>query len=159
MLARRHNNDEQQFESPPSLNTVSLWRISFFSEIRSLWSVTPFFTKTPHFPLNQINCPCGKAPLGLLHKIKSLQLKHTPHITTPHVSLTDMTRLYILFKFQKHAQFTFKNTPHIITPHVLSKDMKRLYILFEFRKTCAIHPQEEYRSSSQFQLGKGILVL
>ncbi len=57
MLARRHNNNEQQFELPPSLNTVSLWRIFFFLEIRSPQSVTPFFSKTPHFPLNQIKLP------------------------------------------------------------------------------------------------------
>jgi hypothetical protein len=35
MLARRRDNDERQFESPPSSNTVSLQRISFFSEFRS----------------------------------------------------------------------------------------------------------------------------
>jgi hypothetical protein len=57
MLARRRNNDERQFESPPSSNTVSLRRISFFSEIHSPRSVTLFFSKTPHFPLNQIKLP------------------------------------------------------------------------------------------------------
>jgi hypothetical protein len=30
MLARRRDNDERQFEMPPSLNTVSLRRIFFF---------------------------------------------------------------------------------------------------------------------------------
>jgi hypothetical protein len=44
MLARRRENNERQFESPPSLNTVSLQRISFFSEIRTPWSITPFFS-------------------------------------------------------------------------------------------------------------------
>jgi hypothetical protein len=52
MLVRQRDNNEQQFESPPSLNTVSLRRISFFSEIRSPRRVTPFFCQTPHFPLN-----------------------------------------------------------------------------------------------------------
>ena len=50
MLARRRDNDEQQFESPPSSNTVSLRRISFFLEIRSPWSVTPFFFQNAPFP-------------------------------------------------------------------------------------------------------------
>jgi hypothetical protein len=50
MLARQRDNDERQFELPPSSNTVSLRRISFFSEIRSPRSITPFFSKTPHFP-------------------------------------------------------------------------------------------------------------
>jgi hypothetical protein len=31
MLARQRDNDERQFESPPSLNTVSLRRISFWA--------------------------------------------------------------------------------------------------------------------------------
>ncbi len=57
MHARRCNNEERQFESPPSSNTVSLRRISFFSEIRSPWSITLFFSKTPNFPLNQIKLP------------------------------------------------------------------------------------------------------
>jgi hypothetical protein len=43
MLARRRDNDERQFKLPPSLNTVSLQRISFFSEIHSPQSVTPIF--------------------------------------------------------------------------------------------------------------------
>jgi hypothetical protein len=50
MLARRRDNDEQQFKSPPSSNTVSLRRISFFSEIHSSWSITPFFPKRPISP-------------------------------------------------------------------------------------------------------------
>jgi hypothetical protein len=66
MLARRRDNGEQQFESPPSSNTVSLRRISFFSEIRSPWSVTPFFSKTPHFPLNQIKLPLRRSPSWLV---------------------------------------------------------------------------------------------
>jgi hypothetical protein len=58
MLARQRNNDERQFELPPSSNTVSLLRrISFFLEIHSPRSVTPFFSKTPHFPLNQMKLP------------------------------------------------------------------------------------------------------
>jgi hypothetical protein len=66
MLARRRDNDEQQFESLPSSNTVSLRRISFFSEIRSPRSVTPFFSKTPHFPLNQIKLPLRRSPSRLV---------------------------------------------------------------------------------------------
>jgi hypothetical protein len=50
MLARRRDNDEQQFESPPSSNTVSLRRISFLSEIRSPRSLTPFFCQNAPFP-------------------------------------------------------------------------------------------------------------
>jgi hypothetical protein len=50
MLARRCDNDERQFELLPSLNTVSLQRISFFSEIRSPRSVTPFFCQNAPFP-------------------------------------------------------------------------------------------------------------
>ncbi len=38
------------YTEPPSLNTVSLRRISFFSEIRSPWSVTPFFCQNAPFP-------------------------------------------------------------------------------------------------------------
>ncbi len=67
MLARQRDSDEQQFELPPSLNTFSLQRISFFSEIRSLRSVTPFFSKTPHFPLNQIKLPLQQSPSRLVH--------------------------------------------------------------------------------------------
>jgi hypothetical protein len=50
MLARQRDNEERQFELPPSLNTVSLRRISFFSEIRSPQSVTPFFCQNAPFP-------------------------------------------------------------------------------------------------------------
>jgi hypothetical protein len=66
MLARRRDNNERQFELPPSLNTVSLRRISFFLEIRSPRSVTPFFSKTPHFPLNQIKLPLRQSPSWLV---------------------------------------------------------------------------------------------
>jgi hypothetical protein len=66
MLARQRDNNERQFELPPSSNTVSLWRISFFSEIRSPRSVTPFFAKTPHFPLNQIKLPLRRSPSRLV---------------------------------------------------------------------------------------------
>jgi hypothetical protein len=73
MLARRRDNNERQFKSPPSSNTVSLRRISFFLEIRSPWSITPFFSKTPHFPLNQIKLPLRRSPSRLVRykKIKS----------------------------------------------------------------------------------------
>ncbi len=50
MLARRRDNDERQFESPPSSYTLSLQRISFFLEIRSPWSVTPFICQNAPFP-------------------------------------------------------------------------------------------------------------
>ncbi len=50
MLARQCDNDEGQFKLPPSSNTVSLRRISFFLEIRSPWSVTPFFCQNAPFP-------------------------------------------------------------------------------------------------------------
>jgi hypothetical protein len=66
MLARQRDNDKRQFESPPSLNTVSLRRISFFSEIRSPRSVTPFFSKTPQFPLNQIKLLLRQSPSRLV---------------------------------------------------------------------------------------------
>ncbi len=74
MLARRRNNDEQQFELPPSSNTVSLQRISFFSEIRSPWSITPFFSKTPHFPLNQIKLPLRRSPSWLVSVLTLLDM-------------------------------------------------------------------------------------
>ncbi len=50
MLARQHDNDKRQLELLPSSNTVSLRRISFFSEIRSPRSVTPFFFQNAPFP-------------------------------------------------------------------------------------------------------------
>jgi hypothetical protein len=50
LLARQRDNDKRQFELPPSSNTVSLRRISFFSEIRSPRSVTPFFCQNAPFP-------------------------------------------------------------------------------------------------------------
>jgi hypothetical protein len=66
MLERRRDNDERQFELPPSSNTVSLRRISFFLEIRSPRSVTTFFANTPHFPLNQIKLPLWRSPSRLV---------------------------------------------------------------------------------------------
>jgi hypothetical protein len=61
MLARRRDNSEQQFESPPSSNTVSLRRISFFSEIRSPRSITPFFFQnTPFSPKSNKTAPAVK---------------------------------------------------------------------------------------------------
>ncbi len=61
MLARRRDNDERQFESPLSLNTASLRRISFFSEIRSSRSVTPFFCQnTPFPPKSNKTAPAAK---------------------------------------------------------------------------------------------------
>ncbi len=68
MLARRRDNDKWQFELPPSSNTVSLRRISFFLEIHSLRSVTPFFSKTPHFPLNLIKLPLRRSPSWLVSR-------------------------------------------------------------------------------------------
>jgi hypothetical protein len=50
MLARQRDNNEQQFELPPSLNTVSLRRISFFLEIRSPRSIAPFLCQNTPFP-------------------------------------------------------------------------------------------------------------
>ncbi len=65
MLARQCDNDEQQFELPPSLNTVSLRRISFFSEIRSPRSVTPFFCQnTPFPPKSNKTAPAAKPLLA-----------------------------------------------------------------------------------------------
>ncbi len=61
MLARQRDNDKQQFELPPSLNTVSLRRISFFLEIRSPRSVTPFFCQnTPFPPKSNKTAPAAK---------------------------------------------------------------------------------------------------
>ncbi len=69
MLARRRDNNEQQFELPPSSNTVSLRRISFFSEIRSPWSVTPFFCQdTPFPPKSNKTAPAAKPLLDCLGK-------------------------------------------------------------------------------------------
>jgi hypothetical protein len=69
MLARRRDNDEQQFESPQSSNTVSLRRISFFSEIRSPRSVTPFFYQnTPFPPKSKKTAPAAKPLLACLYK-------------------------------------------------------------------------------------------
>ncbi len=65
MLARRRDNDERQFESPPSLNTVSLQRISFFSEIRSPRSVTSFFChNAPIPPKSNKTAPAAKPLLA-----------------------------------------------------------------------------------------------
>ena len=77
MHARQCKNDEQQFKLPPSLNTVSLRRISFFLEIHSPRSITPFFFKMPHFPLNQIKLPLWRSPSWLVldndHRFKEDQ--------------------------------------------------------------------------------------
>ncbi len=65
MLARRRDKDKRQFESPPSWNTVSLRRISFFSEIRSPRSVTPFFCQnTPFPPKSNKTAPAAKPLLA-----------------------------------------------------------------------------------------------
>jgi hypothetical protein len=74
MLARRCNNDKRQFKLPPSSNTVSLRRISFFLEIRSPQSITPFFAKTPHFPLNQIKLPLQQSPSWLVNTRNDLKV-------------------------------------------------------------------------------------
>ena len=69
MLARRRDNDKRQFKSPPSSNTVSLWRISFFSEIRSPRSVTPFFCQdTPFPPKSNKTAPAAKPLSACLGK-------------------------------------------------------------------------------------------
>jgi hypothetical protein len=68
MLARRRDNNKRQFKLPPSSNTVSLRRISFFLEISSPRSVTPFFSKMPHFPPNQIKLPLRRSPYWLVDK-------------------------------------------------------------------------------------------
>jgi hypothetical protein len=61
MLARQRDNDERQFESPPSSNTVSLRRISFFLEICSPRSVTPFFFQNaPFLPKSNKTAPAAK---------------------------------------------------------------------------------------------------
>ncbi len=61
MFARRRDNDKRQFELPPSLNTVSLRRISFFSKIRSPRSITPLFCQnTPFPPKSNKTAPAAK---------------------------------------------------------------------------------------------------
>ena len=45
-------------------NTVGLRRVSFFSEIRSLRSVTTVLAQTTPPPPTK-KCPCGAAPIGL----------------------------------------------------------------------------------------------
>jgi hypothetical protein len=50
MLARRRDNDERQFELPPSLNTVSLRRISFSWKSVARGALHPFFPKRPISP-------------------------------------------------------------------------------------------------------------
>jgi hypothetical protein len=77
MLARRRDNKERQFESPPSLNTVSLQRISFFLEIRSPQSVTPFFCQNAPFPPKSNKTAHAAKPLSACHYIK------TCHSTNP----------------------------------------------------------------------------
>ena len=47
---RRRDDDERQFKSPQSSNTVSLRRNSLFSEICSPWRVTPFLCQNAPFP-------------------------------------------------------------------------------------------------------------
>jgi hypothetical protein len=65
MLARRRDNNKQQFKSPPSLSTVSLLRISFFLEIRIPRSVTPFFCQnTPFPPKSNKTAPAAKPLLA-----------------------------------------------------------------------------------------------
>jgi hypothetical protein len=65
MLARQRDNNEQQFELPPSSNTVSLRRFSFFSEICSPRSVTPFFCQnTPFPPKSNKTAPAAKPLLA-----------------------------------------------------------------------------------------------
>jgi hypothetical protein len=67
MLARRRDDDERQFESLPSLNTVSLRRISFFSEIHSPRSITPFFCQNASFPLKSNKTAPAAKPLSACH--------------------------------------------------------------------------------------------
>ncbi len=64
MLARRRNNNEWQFKLPPSSNTVSLRRISFFSELRSPQSVTPFFFQNAPFPPKSNKTASAAKPLS-----------------------------------------------------------------------------------------------
>jgi hypothetical protein len=66
MLARQRDNNERQFELPPSSNTVSLWRISFSWKSIARGALHPFFSKTPHFPLNQIKLPLRQSPSWLV---------------------------------------------------------------------------------------------
>ncbi len=69
MLARRRDNNKRHFESPPSSNTVSLRRISFFSEIRSPRSVTPFLCQnTPFPPKSNKTAPAAKPLLACFIK-------------------------------------------------------------------------------------------
>ncbi len=63
MLARRRSNNKQQFELPPSLNTVSLRRISFFLEIHSPRSVTTFFCQNAPFPPKSNKTAPAEKPL------------------------------------------------------------------------------------------------
>jgi hypothetical protein len=51
-------------------NTVGLRRISFFSEIRSLWSVTPFFSKRPLPPPKKM--PPRRSPYRLVSSKKNI---------------------------------------------------------------------------------------
>jgi hypothetical protein len=68
MLARGRDNDERQFQLPPSLNTVSLRRISFFSEIRSPQSATPFFCQNAPFPPKSNKTAPAAKPLLACYK-------------------------------------------------------------------------------------------
>ncbi len=76
MLARRRDNDERQFKSPPSSNTVSLRRISFFSEIHSSWSITPFFFQNAPFPPKSNKTAPAAKPLSACHIIKKDRMKY-----------------------------------------------------------------------------------
>ncbi len=92
MLARRRDNDEQQFELPPSLNTVSLRRISFFSEIRSPQSVTPFFCQNAPFPpkSNKTALATWQSPYRLVRiekiKLSSVGVVVRPCVRNSHLS-------------------------------------------------------------------------
>ncbi len=79
MLARRRDDNERQFELPPSSNTVSLRRISFFLEIRSPRRVTPFFCQNAPFPPKSNKTAPAAKPLSaciLPMKQKEMTLQH-----------------------------------------------------------------------------------
>ncbi len=89
MLARRRDNDEQQFELPWSLNTVSLRRISFFSEIHSLQSVTPFFFQNAPFPpKSNKTAPAAKplAACSIKIKLSSVSVVVRPCVRNSYLS-------------------------------------------------------------------------
>ncbi len=64
MLVRWRDKDERQFKLPPSSNTVSLRRISFFLEIRSPQSVTLFFFQNTPFPSKSNKTAPAAKPLS-----------------------------------------------------------------------------------------------